>query len=45
MLGGTLQSGFSVASIALVMFVGVGIVCVYMDFITMRASDTALSIL
>ncbi|MDR1301746.1 MAG: cytosine permease [Treponema sp.] len=44
MLGGMLQSGFSVAGVALVILIGYGIVCVYMGFIAMQASDTGLSI-
>jgi methyl-accepting chemotaxis protein/purine-cytosine permease-like protein len=44
MLGGMLQSGFSVAHIALVVFIGYGIVSLYMGFIAMQSSDTGLSI-
>jgi methyl-accepting chemotaxis protein/purine-cytosine permease-like protein len=39
-----LQSGFSVAHIALVVVIGYGIVCLYMGFIAMQSSDTGLSI-
>jgi purine-cytosine permease-like protein/methyl-accepting chemotaxis protein len=44
MVGGILQSGFSVAGIALIVFLGFGIVAVYMAFIGMQSSDTAHSI-
>jgi purine-cytosine permease-like protein/methyl-accepting chemotaxis protein len=44
MLGGILQSGFSLSAIALIAFLGIGIVAVYMALIGMHSSDTALSI-
>ncbi|MDR1325261.1 MAG: cytosine permease, partial [Treponema sp.] len=44
MLGGILQSGLSVGSIALAVIIGYGIVGVYMCLSGMQSSDTGLSI-
>lgn len=44
MLGGMLQSSFSVADIALAVFIGYGIVGVYMCLSGMQSSDTGFSI-
>lgn len=44
MIGGMLQSGFSIGGIVLSVIIGYGIVAVYMALCSMQSSDTALSI-